>query len=61
MSPDYVDSDLTPEEMIALAAQAFDDADKAGPIPTDPDSAGDIPEQGRGEDGRGRCGRGLGS
>jgi hypothetical protein len=36
MSVDYDDSDLTPEEMIAAAAGAFDDADIAGPIPADP-------------------------
>ena len=29
---DYHDSDLTPEEMIAMAQCAFDDADLAGPI-----------------------------
>jgi len=29
---EYDDSDLTPEEMIALAERAFDDADNAGPI-----------------------------
>ncbi|MEX2174564.1 MAG: hypothetical protein WD872_09390 [Pirellulaceae bacterium] len=28
----YDDSELTPEEMIALAERAFDDADTAGPI-----------------------------
>jgi hypothetical protein len=29
---DYDDSDLTPEEMIALAQFAFDEADNGGPI-----------------------------
>ena len=29
---EYDDSDWTPEEMIALAQLAFDDADNAGPI-----------------------------
>jgi hypothetical protein len=28
----YDDRELTPEEMIALAERAFDDADTAGPI-----------------------------
>jgi len=28
----YDDSELSPEEMIALAERAFDDADTAGPI-----------------------------
>jgi hypothetical protein len=32
MIPDYDDSDLTDEEMIALATFEFDDADSAGPI-----------------------------
>jgi hypothetical protein len=35
MTPDYDDSDWMPEEMLALAAQAFDDADTAGPIPVE--------------------------
>ena len=29
----YDDSEWTPEEMIALAERAFDEADTAGPIP----------------------------
>ncbi len=33
ISPDYDGSDWTPEEMLALAARAFDDADNAEPIP----------------------------
>ena len=33
MPPDYDDSDLTPEETIAAAEYAFDDADAAAPIP----------------------------
>lgn len=36
MTPDYDDSDWTDEEMLALAAHAFDDADNAGPIPPEP-------------------------
>jgi hypothetical protein len=39
MSPDYDDSDLTDEEMIAAAKYAFDDADTATPIPTDPSTS----------------------
>jgi hypothetical protein len=33
MTPEYDNSDVTPEEMIAMANRAFDDSDNAGPIP----------------------------
>jgi hypothetical protein len=42
MTPDYDDSELTPEEMLALAAHAFDDADTAGPIPANADDLEDL-------------------
>src|SRR4051794_5271137 len=41
MNHDYDDSDWTAEEMLALAARAFDDADSAGPIPEGPTASPD--------------------
>jgi hypothetical protein len=63
----YDDSDWTEEEMIALAAQAFDDADNAGPIPEEPissevnddDRKRVSPNREEGKTGGGVGGRGL--
>ncbi len=41
MIPEYDDSEWTADEMLLLAARAFDDAENAGPIPSEPISSTD--------------------